>query len=131
MKITVDEQYTLEVHEEDALIEIKTHPTVTFSTLVASQADTERLAQEKGVRKVLVDAQQMQQTPSLPEFFSFGRGLLKSPVLRDLRYALLASPASGLQLQFLRSVTRNLGFAVNLFDNRDDAMQWLDEDEGK
>lgn len=125
--MSTDQHYTLNVFEEEALLEIVAQPKVRLADMVASQVDTERLATEKGIRKVLIDAHQMKQTPSLPEFFSFGQGLMKSPVLRTLRFALVGAPSSGLQLRFLRSVTGKLGFAVELFSSRELALEWLNE----
>lgn len=120
-----DQQYSLNIHPEEALLEIVAHSELTFSDLLASQGETERMAEEKGIDKVLIDARQMQSTPSLPEFISFGKTLSRSPVLKRLRYALVGPSPSGFQLKFLRSVTHNLGFDVNLFEDRADALQWL------
>ncbi len=123
-----NQPYRLNVHAEEALLEIVAHAEVTFADLLASQGETERMAEEKGIAKVLIDARQMQSTPSLPELVSFGKTLSGSPVLKRLRYALVGTSPSGFQLQFLRSVTRNLGFEVNLFEDRTDALQWLHAD---
>jgi hypothetical protein len=120
-----DQQYTLKVNQDEALLEIKAQSEITFTALLASQEETERLAEEQGIRKVLIDARQMQAAPSLPEFVSFGQGLSGSPLLRSLRYALVGSLVSGFQLQLLRSATRRLGFEVNLFKDRAEALRWL------
>jgi len=120
-----DQQYTLKVHQEEALLEIKAQSEITFTALLASQEETERLAEQQGIRKVLIDARKMQAAPSLPEFVSFGQGLSSSPLLRSLRYALVGSLVSGFQLQLLRSATRRLGFEVNLFEDRAEALRWL------
>lgn len=120
-----DQPYSLNIHAEEALLEIVARSELTFADLLASQGETEKVAEEKGIAKVLIDARQMQSTPSVPEFLSFGKTLSGSPVLKSLRYALVGASPSGFQLKFLRSVTRNLGFEVNLFEDRAEALCWL------
>ena len=83
-----------------------------------------RIHDESGLRKVLVDATGENTFPATGDVFDFGEELAKAHD-KGMQFAIVTSPGTALDLQFLETVARNRGGFVQNFMSEEEALIWL------
>ena len=112
----------INVKKDLGIIVIRSFGLVTRDDIDSSVKDIQKIFEETGINKILVDATQQKKMPSIIEIVQ-----LFSELSRDLRLALLANllRATSNELELVRNVAISHGVSVRLFDDRDEALQWL------
>lgn len=126
----MDAPFQLEVHSEYLHL---TFPSG-FVASLESTGDTwialGRLCEQHGLNKVLIEATKPLRRFDTMSAFESGRILAENTVgvtiaicLRDHEYNEIS--------QFFKTVAQNRGVKIELFNDIDDALQWLDVDTGE
>ena len=82
----------------------------------------------RGLTKVFVDAREVSSYPSIITILGFGADA--APLLSEagVRLAILAPPEATEQPLFFENATTNRGVSTKVFDARDAALSWLNEE---
>ena len=84
-----------------------------------AQIQVERLSEETGIRRVLVDIQEQTVRASTSKLYEFG-----SQLLGFMAFAVLCD-ITNKDYYFIESVAKNRGINTKLFDSEEDAVEWL------
>ena len=84
-----------------------------------------RASQDKALVKVLVDAREQTEMPSVAVLYEFGAKLAR--FTRHLRHAVVISPKTREALWFVETVSQNRGAVMEIFDSMEAAQAWLNE----
>ena len=117
----------IQIDAELAIIEITASGTLTKKEVSTTMSEMKELSQEHGITRILANVSELEQGPSLAATFaifnSYPRGLrnaivsekpLPSRVVNDLR--------------FIERMLLTRKQPTGLFENREEAVQWLLED---
>jgi hypothetical protein len=94
----------------------------------AAQSNTARIANERGVRKVLVDLRGTSPSLSTVEYFEFASSFVEL-FPRETRHGVVFDPETypAEDAHFLETVARNRGAVLRMFSDLDEARDWLDD----
>lgn len=107
--------------EDLGIIEVRAYGEITIEQLEQTQDTIMRMIREHKVNRILVDAREVEKMPEVGGLYFFAGDLPPGD-----RAALLVSKSTPDETAFLESVAQNRGIQLKLFDNRDDALRWLD-----
>jgi len=110
--------------EELGIIEVELYGELDNEEVLKGIAEVQRMSKKEGVNKVLVDATRVETAPSTGEtfwIFSSSPSVFRQAVLIHKSQTISADAA------FIEDVSYNSGRATRVFDNREDALNWLFE----
>jgi hypothetical protein len=94
-----------------------------------SRDEAAKICREKGLARVLVDmsAQTAFMASETMDLYKFGESFVKGSFPRQACIAVVADPTVpvGRDVNFVITVARNRGFRVQLFQDQEEALQWL------
>ncbi len=105
------------------IIQVDSFGKVTEMEMNESLDSVIRLADETGLKNVLVNALEQDSMPTLFELYDFGNALVKKA--RLLRFAVVPPRATIESQKFLETVSFNRGAQMNVFGDIKSATDWL------
>ena len=122
-------RWDIEFIEKDKTISVKYHGTSNAELFIRSFEEFVGLATKYEVNRFLVDTSDLKPALTTVEIYELPKAFDKLPVDRKTRYAMVEceNPAVRKNLAFFETVSRNLGYLVKLFEDRESAMAWLKE----
>ena len=115
---------TVEVDEARGLILCRSWDTITTQDLEASRQHILRAHGDTGLQRVLVDAVAETRLPMVLELYDFGEELART-IGTAVRFAMVVSPQTAADREFLANVARNRGAVIRVFDDFDKAYDHL------
>ena len=119
------------VHKNKGLLEIIYTGEVTEEDLADDRDVGERLCRKNGPKKVLVDCSKVHQAPPTVPLFDHGSLIARSPVLSQLKQAIVVPEAIAKDAYFLETISQNRGVPMRFFTTRAEALKWLKESPDK
>ena len=116
--------YSIKYTNETNCIYVSIEGTFDLSLFDSMAAEVAQYVNEFGCRRILNDMRQATPIGSTFDIYSMPKHALEAGVTRNVRRALLVR-GSFSQFRFLETVFVNQGNMVQLFNNIDDAKQWL------
>jgi len=113
------------VHKDGGLLEIIYTGDVTSEDLADDRDLGERVCRKNGPQKVLVDCSKVHQAPSTTTLYDHGSCIARSPVLSQLKHALVVPEAVAKEAYFLETISQNRGVSMRYFATRAEALKWL------
>jgi hypothetical protein len=119
------------VHPSLPLIETCYADAMTPDDLQAAVAETIRLAMETGHRLFLGDCTALRQAPSASDIYAMFEAIARTGLAHEAREAMLlpevVAPGSDVaeNLRFFEDLSVNRGFRVQVFADRQAALDWL------
>ena len=117
-----------EVYTDNGVITIRSWGCVSEKEIHASKEKIKEIAEETGLNKLLIDAQERTALPGITALYLFVRSIAADPVLRRLRYALVFSEETTEESVFLEDTANNRGIRFKLFRTKEEASNWLKGD---
>ena len=110
------------INKELGIIEIHSYSDVTRDDLDLSLATVNQIAEDTGIRMVLVDTTEQETVPSIVDIFRFGE---KLP--RTIKLAIVVSEKQPTKdnVEFFKTVAVNRFSNVKQFFSRKDVVEWL------
>ncbi len=104
------------------IIEVSSYGSVASEHVTRSVSEVERLHQETGINKVLVDTTGLTSFPGTIDAYEIAKSFP-----RTLRIAvfILEEQKTRFDLRFTETVAQNYGIDLRLFNSKDDALEWL------
>jgi hypothetical protein len=114
----------VEINKEDGIIEIKSFGVLSQRDFESSVAEVNRIKNETGVNKVLVDTREQELVPDITTLFK-----LFSESLSELKVAMFANKEQSTlsALQFSETVAHNRKVEIKIFFLREAALVWLNK----
>ncbi len=118
---------TVNIKSELNIIEVISFGDVTVEDVTATLPSVVKLSRETGINKVFVDTTEEK---SLPETFAIYNFASKLP--RSLSFAVLVKESQDTKrdVHFIETVAMNRGLLVQTFTSRNEALKWLDVNDG-
>ena len=116
---------TVRIREDQGIIEVRSYGRVLLEDMLRSQKTVDRIYQERGYTKTLIDAREGVQLPSTVDLFIFGIGLRDTYVANAGRFAVLVSEKTKPSLEFIETTARQRGIQMKTFVSVKKAMGWL------
>ena len=116
---------TITVHDDLEIIEVHSFGQVTKEDLLQSLKMVDKIYQERGYNKVLVDAQEEKGIPNAVDLFMFSGSMEQAYIGKTGRFALVTSMATQKDLEFLAKTVREKGIIVETFMSVNEALDWL------
>lgn len=113
----------ISILEERGIIYINSSGNIKPDDLVHSYKSVIQINNDKNLDKVLVDAREQTSLPSLITLYVFSEKL--SQYLQHLKHAIVVSPKSPKELDFIKTVSKNHGVNIKIFNSTDSALAWL------
>jgi len=113
--------FTVHVSDEDNIIQLKFDGSVDESQFLQSRDEVRRLQEVQNPLDALVDMRLADMTLSTMEIFNFGANFT-TPISQKI--ALLIASLDN-DMRFLETVARNRGISVTIFQDYDEAVQFL------
>jgi hypothetical protein len=120
----------IEAVEREGFLEVRVEGLFSPNTIEDFIRSFASLILERKATRVLADALRVTGTPSTLDRYTFGTGLARI-VPASVRLAMLARTEMADPQRLGSMVARNRGLAAEIFDDRDEAIQWLMEESGK
>ena len=117
---------TVSLLKEHNIIEVKFWGRVTEAMLVESRDKIERLHQEYGCNKVLVDARQQSSLPGERFVFMFGK-TIDFTFSREMKWGILISNDTNEKILLLKKTIEDTGVPIKSFHTTEDCIAWLNE----
>jgi hypothetical protein len=120
--------WTVTYDPTDDLVEVIYDGPVAASDLREATTRCIALGRERGSLRFLVDAERLELNASIFDLYELpARQYLAEGADRRSRVAVVApaDPRQRESVQFYQLASRNRGWLVEVFDNRDDAVGWL------
>ncbi len=76
-------------------------------------------------KSALMDVTKTKSMPSTTEMFAFGKSLVDTPGIQDLRFAFVISKDIPDTFEFFDDVVANRGLPLKIFNDLDKAKDWL------
>ena len=111
------------VLEDKGIILVETYGKVTEKDIKESLKKVVEIQQITGLKDLLVDATNQTSLPATFPLFDFGSKL--AATLRGTRIAIVSSPGTHMDLEFLETVIVNRGGQIKVFNSFEDAYAWL------
>ena len=113
---------TIRVNQALGIIEIESFGKVSKEDIAGSIARVREVFEEQGINRVLVDTTGQESMPGTLSIYD-----LFSTFPQEVRVALLvgSSQATGQDLSFVETVSRNRRIEVKIFEDRDEALRWV------
>jgi hypothetical protein len=110
------------VNESEGIIEVVSSGVLTRQEMESTMATLQRILDEEGVSRVLIDTARLQSAPGTLDIFEFC-----STSSRDFKIALLVTDSNGINkdIAFAETVGVNRGQRVKMFWDREEARRWL------
>ena len=116
---------TVRIREDQGIIEVRSYGQVLLEDMLRSQKKVDRIYQEKGYTKTLIDAREEVELPSTVELFIFGIGLGETFVASVGKFAVVVSEKTISSLEFIASTARKRGVQMMTFNSVQEATGWL------
>lgn len=116
---------TVMINKRLGFIQIDSSGHVDRTDLYLSLQSVLEIAENKGLKKVMVDATKQTSLPSILDLFQFGTEL--SNRAKALKHAVVVSKQPHEDLDFVETVVVNRGVRMRLFDSVVNAAAWLNE----
>ncbi len=117
---------SVSVLEGHDIILVRSWEDVSKTDMVKSREQVLRLAETRGITKVLVDTSDQLSLPCALELFEFVAST--SRVLRRVdKIAMVRSNATGDDLEFIKSAALHRGLTARVVDSIPEAVAWLEE----
>ncbi len=115
------------VHIDLPIIETSYSGNLTKSELFAAARETLAIGQEHGRNLFLGDCSGLAGNPSIFELYSLAKEISSTSYSHALKEAILLPkiPAFIEYVNFWETIGRNRGFAVRVFRDRNNAIEWL------
>lgn len=119
--------YRISYLEEHDIIESIFEDTTNLQEIKESTVKGLSLAAEKKCKNFLADCSGLKQGSSILELYSLGNFYVEINVERGTRQAVILPNVKKIEneLRFYETVTRNRGFDVRVFSDREKAIAWL------
>ena len=110
------------VNESEGIIEVVSSGVLTREDMESTKARLQRILDEKGISRVLIDTARLQSLPSTIDIIA-----VWSTYSRDLKIALLVTVSNPINkdIAFSETVGVNRGKRVKMFWDKEEARQWL------
>jgi hypothetical protein len=110
------------VNESEGIIEVVSSGDLTRQEMGGTMATLQRILDEKGIRRVLIDTTRLHSAPGTLDIFE-----LCSTYSRVLKIALLVTDSNGINkdVAFAETVGVNRGQTVKMFWDEEEARRWL------
>lgn len=116
---------TVRIREDQGIIEVRSYGRVLLEDMLCSQKKTDRIYQERGYTKTLIDAREAIRLPSTVDLFIFGIGLRETFIANVGKFAVVVSEKTRSSLEFVASTARKRGVQMMTFSSVQEATGWL------
>jgi hypothetical protein len=116
---------TVRIREDQGIIEVRSYGRVVLEDMLRSRKTIDRIYQERGYTKTLIDAREGVQLPSTVDLFMFGIGLGETFVANVGKFAIVVSEKTRSSLEFIASTARKRGIQMMTFASVKEATAWL------
>jgi hypothetical protein len=116
---------TVKVREDQGIIEVRLYGRIVLEDMLRSQRAVDRIYQERGYTKTLIDAREGTQLPSTVDLFIFGIGLRDTYIANAGKFAVLVSEATKPGLELIAATARKRGVQMMTFTSIKEAAGWL------
>jgi len=116
---------TVKVREDQGIIEVRSYGRVVLEDMLCSQKAVDRIYQERGYTKTLIDVREGTQLPSTVDLFIFGIGLRETYVAHAGKFAIVVSEATKPGLELVAATARKRGVQMMTFSSVKEACAWL------
>ena len=109
-------------NEELGIIEVNSYGTVSLKDISSSINLVQDISNETGIKKILVDALEIESMPSITNIFNLARAFP-----RNVKIAVLCSKEQTAfkDILFTEKAALYQGISIQLFTSQTDALQWL------
>ena len=116
---------TVKVREDQGIIEVRSYGRIVLEDMLRSQKAVDRIYQERGYTKTLIDVREGTQLPSTVDLFIFGIGLRETYVGNAGKFAIVVSEATRPGLELIAATARKRGVQMMTFSSVEEATGWL------
>ena len=116
---------TVRIREDQGIIEVRSYGRVTLEDMLRSQKTVDRIYQERGYTKTLIDAQDEVKLPSTVDLFIFGISLRETFIANVGKFAVVVSEKNRTSLEFIAATARKRGIQMMTFSSVREATGWL------
>jgi len=116
---------TVSVREEQGIIEVRSYGRVSIEDMVRSRKTVDRIYQERGYTKLLIDAREELQLPSTVDLFMFGIDLRETFIANVGKFAVVVSEKTKAGLELIAATARRRGIQMMTFASPNEATGWL------
>lgn len=114
---------SISVMEDSGIILIKSSGKVGADDISNSLEYVVKASADHKIFKVLVDAREQEDLPSVTDLFRLGEAIAKKT--RGFRHAIVVSQATPKNINFIDTVCFNRGANMKIFSCFDHALEWL------
>ena len=110
------------VNESEGIVEVVSSAVLTRQDMESTKDRLQRILEEKGIRRVLIDTARLRSLPHTMDIFE-----VCSTYSRDFKIALLVTASNPINkdLAFAETVGVNRGQRVKMFRDQEEARRWL------
>jgi hypothetical protein len=116
---------TVKIREDQGIIEVRSYGRVVLEDMLRSQKAVDRIYQERGYTKTLIDAREGTQLPSTVDLFIFGIGLRDTYVANAGKFAVVVSRATKPGMELIAATARKRGVQMMTFTSIKEATGWV------
>jgi hypothetical protein len=122
---------TVSFSQLEKIVEVRSSGHLTVLEMTTSKEEVERLFSENEVKGIFVDVRNVRSMPTSVSLVDFVDSILRSLTPQKTRFALLMTQTEGevvREMRFIETVGVNRGLLCRLFEDEDQARQWLLEE---
>jgi len=116
---------TVRIREDQGIIEVRSYGRIFLEDMLRSQKKVDRIYQEQGYTKTLIDAREEEQLPSTIDLFTYGVDLKGTFVASVGKFAVVVSNKTRSGLEYMEKVVRRRGIQMKTFGSVKRAVNWL------